>query len=200
MKFLKGLSLVLFIVFSVSLQLKSQDILGVLDSIYGEQAVKIQKHIQSELRYTVYDRQNCNQGVVLSTIHFNDEYKVTSIKVKNRLSRKQEKNLEKAFACMNDYLPINGVHLDSLNITIGYNINGGFDMKADLVMNAMQVSGPKRSCPTEKTFSAKVLKNIRKQKWKKAKKDLDYLLRCIPESMYYQNLYRTVNGKLEAEN
>lgn len=168
-----------------------------LEKYFEGGAENFNKVMYPSLKYPLKARENCVMGSTYVHLFLNGSGSIDSITFSNELGYGIEKAITKALTNTSGNWNIN----QPLHLTMffGFQIGENVAIKGDIKIKAYKSIGGKKidDCKTNKQLVAEFTKLIKKEKYKKAKKRINELLKRDPESEHFKGLMRFVEDKIK---
>jgi hypothetical protein len=166
-----------------------------LDNNYKGGEASFRNTIYRTINYPSDARAKCGIGVLKTRVYLTKEGSIQKIEMLNEFGHGVEKAVEQAIKQTNkNWIPADIIrHFD---ISFAYRLGEMPEIKGDIVVTALGLSGGKGDCPTEKELLKETTKYLKKKKYKKALKLGKQLLRRNPDSDHYNGIYQVIQKGL----
>jgi len=151
--------------------------------------------IYNSVNYPKIARENCGIGKLKTRMHLNKDGTIERIEFLNELGFGLEAETRRVLKLTE------GHWLESeservFDFIVAFQIGDRQEIKGDINVTA-NMNGMGAYCKTNKELLEEFQKKLKKEKYKKANKICDELLKREPDSEYYNNLSTTIKAKLK---
>lgn len=165
-----------------------------LDQNYKNGHEDFLRTIYQSISYPSKARQSCRIGRLNTRIHINKNGQLEQIDFLNELGNGIEKEVLRVLSLTeNNWTPSDTKRV--YDFTFAFQIDATPEINGDIKVIANGVNKPP-NCPSTEQLNEKLIKLIQKEKFKRAKKICDELLRREPESNHYRSLYLIIGENL----